>query len=130
MSIFVYLNCRYIYTVYKYLITWWNWSAGWRFDSWQDQIRGKLNLLLKLKFLLSFHKCFTILKGGFHLTINFCQCQMMKCQRDLKKISMKTLHKLFKDIKSCGLVSVQFLSVLHFFYHGDIQTSQDTITEL
>ena len=43
---------------------------------------------------------------------------------------MKTLYELFKDIKSHGLTSLQFLSALNLFFHGDVQTSIDTITGL
>ena len=46
------------------------------------------------------------------------------------KISMKTLYELFKDTKSYGLVSIQFLLDLNLFFGGDIQTSKDMITEL
>ena len=37
---------------------------------------------------------------------------------------------MFKDTKSHGLVSVQFLSALNLFFGGDIQLSKDAITEL
>ena len=37
---------------------------------------------------------------------------------------------MFKDTKSHGLVSVQFLSALHLFFGGDVELSKDTITEL
>ena len=47
-----------------------------------------------------------------------------------EKISMKTLYELFKDTKSHGLVSLQFLSALNLFFVGDIRTSKDVITEL
>ena len=47
-----------------------------------------------------------------------------------EKISMKTLYELFKDTKSHGLISLQFLSALNLFFVGDIRTSKDVITEL
>ena len=37
---------------------------------------------------------------------------------------------MFKDTKSHGLVSLQFLSALNIFFSGDIGLSKDTITEL
>ena len=37
---------------------------------------------------------------------------------------------MFKDTKSHGLISLQFLSTLNIFFGGDIGLSKDTITEL
>ena len=37
---------------------------------------------------------------------------------------------MFKDTKSHGLVSIQFLSALNLFFGGDVQLLKDTITEL
>ena len=37
---------------------------------------------------------------------------------------------MFKDTKSHGLVSLQFLLALNIFFGGDIGLSKDTITEL
>ena len=47
-----------------------------------------------------------------------------------EQISIKTLYELFKDTKSHGLVSLQFLFALNLFFGGVIQTSKDVITEL
>ena len=47
-----------------------------------------------------------------------------------EKISLKSLYEMFKDAKSHGLVSLQFLSALNIFFGGDIGLSKDTITEL
>ena len=47
-----------------------------------------------------------------------------------EKISIKTLSEMFKDAKSHGLFSLQFLSTLNFFFVGDVSLSKDTITEL
>ena len=47
-----------------------------------------------------------------------------------EKISIKTLYEMFKDAKSHGLFSLQFLSTLNFFFVGDVSLSKDTITEL
>ena len=47
-----------------------------------------------------------------------------------KKISLKRLYELFKDTKSDGLVSLQFLSPLNLFFGRSIENSQNTITEL
>ena len=47
-----------------------------------------------------------------------------------EKISIKTLYEMFKDTKSHGLVSLQFLSALNIFFGGHISLSKDTITEL
>ena len=47
-----------------------------------------------------------------------------------EKISIKTLYEMFKDTKSHGLVSLQFLSALNIFFGGDVSLSKDTITEL
>ena len=47
-----------------------------------------------------------------------------------EKVSMKTLHELFKDTKSHGLVSLHFLLALKLFFRGDIQISKDVRTEL
>ena len=47
-----------------------------------------------------------------------------------EKISIKTLYEMFKETKSHGLVSVQFLSTLNLFFGGDVQSSKDTLTEL
>ena len=48
---------------------------------------------------------------------------------DSEKISLKT-YEMFKDTKSHGLVSLQFLLAHKFFFGGDIGLSKDTITEL
>ena len=37
---------------------------------------------------------------------------------------------MFKDTKSLGLTSVQFLSALNLFFGGDVLLSKDTMTEL
>ena len=37
---------------------------------------------------------------------------------------------MFKDTKSHGLVSIQFLSALNLFFGGDVQLSKNTITDL
>ena len=37
---------------------------------------------------------------------------------------------MFKDTKSHGLVSLQFLSALNIFFGGDVSLSKDIITEL
>ena len=37
---------------------------------------------------------------------------------------------MFKDKKSHGLVSLQFLSTLNIFFGGDVSLSKDTITKL
>ena len=37
---------------------------------------------------------------------------------------------MFKDTKSHGLVSLQFLSALNIFFGGDVSLSKDAITEL
>ena len=47
-----------------------------------------------------------------------------------EKISLKSLYEMFKDTKSQGLVSRQFLSALNLFFARNIQTSKDVITEL
>ena len=47
-----------------------------------------------------------------------------------EKISLKSLYEMFKDTKSQGLVSLQFLSALNLFFARNIQTSKDVITEL
>ena len=47
------------------------------------------------------------------------------------KISLKSLYEMFKDAKSQGLVSLQFLSALiSIFFGEDVSLSKDTITEL
>ena len=58
------------------------------------------------------------------------QSQMQKQQTVPEKISIKTLYEMFKDTKSHGLVSIQFLSVLNVFFGGDVQILKDMITEL
>ena len=40
------------------------------------------------------------------------------------------MYDLFKDTKSYGLVSLQFLSALNLFFGGSIGNSKNTITEL
>lgn len=47
-----------------------------------------------------------------------------------EKISLKTLYEMFKDTKSHGLASLQFLNVLNIFFGGDVDLYRDTITEL
>ena len=49
---------------------------------------------------------------------------------DSEKISLKTLYEMFKDTKSHGVISLQFLSTLNIFFGDDIGLSKDTITEL
>ena len=66
--------------------------------------------------LLCIFQMFYYFNGRLHLPTDFCRRQMAKHQRDLKKISMRTLYELFKDTKSHGLVSLQFLSVLKLFW--------------
>ena len=47
-----------------------------------------------------------------------------------EKISLKKLYELFKDRKSHGLVSLQFLSALNLFFGGSIENSKNTISDL
>ena len=47
-----------------------------------------------------------------------------------EKLSLKTLYEMFKDTKSHGLVSLQFLSALNIFFGGSVDLSRDTITGL
>ena len=47
-----------------------------------------------------------------------------------EKISMKTLYELFKDKKSHGSVSLQFLLALNRFLIVDIQISKDVTKTL
>ena len=47
-----------------------------------------------------------------------------------EKISIKTLYEMFKDTKSHGLVSLQFLLALNINFGEDVSLSKDTITEL
>ena len=48
---------------------------------------------------------------------------------DAEKVSLKRLYELYEDIKSHGLVLLQFLFVVNLFFGDDIQNSRDT-TEL
>lgn len=47
-----------------------------------------------------------------------------------EKISLKTLYEMFKDTKSHGFASLQFLNILNIFFGGDVDLYRDTITEL
>ena len=49
-----------------------------------------------------------------------------------EKINLKLLYEMFKDIKSHGLVSIQFLCPLAIFFgHGiDISIPRNALTEL
>ena len=47
-----------------------------------------------------------------------------------QKISLKWLSEHFKDTKSHGPVSLQFLSALNLFFRGSIESLRNTISEL
>ena len=47
-----------------------------------------------------------------------------------RKTSLKKLYELFKDTKSHGLVSLQFLSALNLFIGGSVENSKNAMSEI
>ena len=80
--------------------------------------------------LLSLSQLFYYLNGRLPLPNGLLPIPDGEIPNGSEKISLKTLYKMFKDIKSHGLVSVQFLLALNLFFGGDVQLSEDTSTEL
>ena len=68
--------------------------------------------------------------GRLPLTNGLLSIPDIETPSDYEKIFLKILYEMFKDTKSHGLVSLQFLLAHKFFFGGDIGLSKDTITEL
>ena len=68
--------------------------------------------------------------GRLPLTNGLLSIPDIETPSDYEKIFLKILYEMFKDAKSHGLVSIQFLLAFNFFFGGDIGLSKDTITEL
>ena len=80
--------------------------------------------------LLKFFQLFYYFNGRLPLTNGLLPVPDEETPHSSEKISLKTLYEMFKDAKSHGLVSAQFLSALHLFFSRDVELSKDTITEL
>ena len=80
--------------------------------------------------VLSIFQMFYYYNGRLPLTNGLLLVPDRETPQGSEKISLKSLYEMFKDTKSHGLVSLQFLSALNIFFGGDIGLSKDTITEL
>ena len=80
--------------------------------------------------LLSIFQMFYYYNDRLPLTNGLLLVPDRETPQGSEKISLKSLYEMFKDAKSHGLVSLQFLSALNIFFGGDIGLSKDTITEL
>ena len=80
--------------------------------------------------LLKMFQLFFYLNGRLPLTNGYLLIPDGEMPDSSKKISLTNLFKMLKGTEYHGLVSVQFLSALNFFFGGDVQLSKDTITEL
>ena len=80
--------------------------------------------------LLSIFQMFYYCNDRLPLTNGLLLVPDRETPQGSEKISLKSLYEMFKDAKSHGLVSLQFLSALNIFFGGDIGLSKDTITEL
>ena len=80
--------------------------------------------------LLNFFQLFYYFNGRLPLTNGVLAIPDGETLDSSEKISIKTLYEMFKDTKSHGLVSLQYLSALNIFFGGDVSLSKDAITEL
>ena len=118
-----------IFIQYKYLTTWWNWST------W---LRNKIKWVRSSIYCWNWEFCellyiFQMLyyfNGRLPLTNGLLLVPDGETPELTEKISMKTLYELFKDKKSHGSVSLQFLLALNRFLIGDIQISKDVTKTL
>ena len=67
-----------------------------------------------------FLQMFYCYNGRLPLTNGLLSVPDGKIPPGSEKISIKTLYEMFKDTKSHGLVSLQFLSALNIFFGGDV----------
>ena len=66
--------------------------------------------------LLQIFQLFDYLNGRLLLTNGLLPVPDGETPPGTKKISLKRLYELFKDTKSYGLISLQFLSTINFFF--------------
>ena len=70
--------------------------------------------------LLQFFNIFYYFNGHLPLTNSLLPVPDGETPLDTEKVSLKRLYELYEDIKSHGLVLLQFLSAVNLFFGGDI----------
>ena len=99
----------------------------------EDNIRANgwgVESIVDIQNYFEFLQIFILFYYFLLLTNGLLQVPDGETPTGVKKISLKKLSELFKDIKSHGFVSLQFLSALNFFFGGSIENLKNTISEL